>query len=181
MILGLDVSTSVIGWCLLHDDGRFESIGHIDLTKEETLYAKLLLFEEFVETVDFTNINKIVVEEPLMMFKANASMAQTIAKLQRFNGMVCALLLFKSNTAPIMINPMTARKLSGIKVPRKVDTKKFILHHVQSLGIIPAEVWEKKRTGNFKDWCYDQADAWVVANAGLKSHGDLKKDGVCPS
>jgi len=42
------------------------------------------------------------------------------------------------------------------------------LQHVQKLGIIPEEKWGLKRTGNPKDWCFDQADAYVVALAGLK-------------
>ena len=43
MILGLDVSTSCTGWCLLKEDGSFVDLGYISLNKEKNLFEKALI------------------------------------------------------------------------------------------------------------------------------------------
>ncbi len=167
MILGLDISTSIIGWCLLENDGTYRDIGYVDLHKCADLYEKLDMFVALVDKISKQKVPTIYVEEPLKMFMKNASMAQTIALLQRFNGMCCAVLYNWLDIQPKLINPMTARSTCGIKVPRGINTKECVLQQVRERGIIPDSKWELKRTGNPKDHCFDQADAWVVANAGV--------------
>lgn len=172
MILGFDISTSCIGWCLLKDDGSFYRIGHIDLKKEKDFFNKCTIFNRFVVNNfidDRVSIKNVWVEEPVKMFQSNASMAQTITKLQRFNATCCWLIYSYFRIKPNLIMASSARKQAGIKVPRGSDTKNFILSSVQNFGIIPEEEWEYKKTGKPKDWCYDKADAFVVALAGCKN------------
>ena len=40
MILGLDISTSITGWCVLDENGNLESQGFINLSKKKTLFEK---------------------------------------------------------------------------------------------------------------------------------------------
>lgn len=166
MILGLDISTSVIGWCYLNEDGTYHDIGHIQFPKDISLYEKLTIFADFLKSKP-GKITKIVIEEPLKMFKNNASMAQIISLLQRFNGMCCAIIHNQWNIEPELINPSSARKRAGIKVCRGTKAKEVVLHHVMNLGIIPEDKWDYKRTGRPKDWCGDQSDAYVVALSGV--------------
>jgi len=176
MIFGFDISSVTIGWCALDNDGSFVDIGYLDLKKEKDLYRKIKIFIEFVEYIGFapnTDI-RIFIEETLKAFAVNRSMAGTICKLQRWNGMICALLYLFTNVEPILIMPTSARKFAGITVPKHIkgkQTKQFILDHVKSLNIIPPERWGTKRTGNPTDWSYDMADAYVVALGGLLKYG----------
>lgn len=167
-ILGLDVSSSVIGWCLLNEDGSYKDLGYVDLRKGDDLYEKLQYVERFFNGLIIGNENfpKIYVEDPLKMFAGGMSMAQTISLLQRWNGMVCGYIYMRLGIRPEMINPRSARSIVGIKVPKGANTKESVLQQVRERGIIPESKWDLKKTGKPKDHCFDQADAWVVAYAG---------------
>lgn len=179
MIIGLDVSTSVVGISFLSDNSDLLCVDYIDLKKYENLYEKLKAFKQFYKNlrekvVDNTPASskqslKLYIEEPLMMFKANASMASTLAKLQRYNGMISAFLYFEENIEPILINASHARNLCGLKIRRGEDAKKQVLTYVKDSGIFPEERWEYKKTGNVKDYMYDMCDSWVVARAGYQT------------
>jgi hypothetical protein len=177
IILGLDISTTCIGWCALSEDGSFMDIGHIDLSKEKNFYKKVDIFVQFLDYLGFSrpDVNaKIFVEEPLKMFLAKKSMAQTIATLQAFNAACRYVIYSKTKLQPNMIMAVSARKAAGIKVPKGVkgkETKQFILDHVKALNIVPEDKWGIKKTGTPKDYCFDQADAFVVALGGLKKDG----------
>ncbi len=169
MILGMDVSTSVIGWCLLDENGEYRDMGYIDLKKCDDLYEKLHLVDVFINKV-LVSMNderlRIYVEDPLKMFASGMSMAQTISLLQRWNGMVCAQLYMRLAIRPTMVNARSARATLGIKVPKGVNTKECVLRAVRDRGILPESKWEFKKTGKPKDYCFDQADAYVVAATG---------------
>lgn len=173
MILGLDISTSIIGWCLL-DESEVEDIGHIDLTKIKDFYDKC---DEFWKFLDFLKCLypidnlKVFIEEPVKMFKSNQSMAQTISILQRFNATCCYLIYREFDIKPTLIMESRARKLCNIKVPKGVkgkEKKQFVFERVKKEKSISEIKWAYKRTGNPKDFCYDQADAFVVAKAGAE-------------
>lgn len=169
MLLGLDISTSCIGYCVLSTQEELIDVGYIDLHKEKCFYQKCDKFVSFLDNnFKSYDIRHIWVEEPVKMFQNNASMAQTITKLQRFNAVCCYMLYLHYSQVPGLIMPASARKLAGIKVPKKSNTKMLVLEHVQRLNKIPNEKWVLKRTGRPKDFCFDMADAFIVAVAGFK-------------
>jgi len=107
-------------------------------------------------------------------------MASTIALLQRFNACICYSIYSRFLSEPKLISVISARKLLGITTPKKVK-KKVAKHHVfecvKAFGSIPDGQWAYKKTGTPKDWCYDRADAYVIARAGyILSTVDNKKD-----
>jgi len=175
MIFGLDVSTSYVGWCLLGEDATVIDIGHIDLHLCKNFYHKCDKIQNFIHEYFVRrkgDVKQIWVEEPVKMYQSNASMAQTITKLQRFNAVCCWILRSYFDIEPQFIMATSARKKAGIKIPKGTkgkETKKYILQYVQSLKVIPEEKWNYKKTGTPKDWCFDQADAYVVAVSGLNS------------
>lgn len=176
MILGFDISTRCIGWCLVEDDGTFIKKGYIDFLDCYDFYDKAKWFSrEVLNNFHFNwdDVKKIYVEEPVKMFAANQSSAHVISLLQRFNATCCWILYCFFDIKPIHIMEASARKLVGIKVPKgvkKKEKKQFVFEFVKNLKDIPDE-WEYKRTGNPKDWCYDTADAVVVAKAGVIKNG----------
>jgi len=168
MILGLDLSTRYVGYCLLTENEKFIDIGYLDLTKQKSLYKKLDKFSELIHKLREKYVNLVpFVEAPL--FGSNNQ--NVVNLLQRANGMYCLELYRILKKEPILITNRDALKAAGIKVPKGtkgLDRKKYILQYVQSLGTISPDKWTLKKTGNPKDWCYDQADAYIVCLAGAK-------------
>ena len=61
MILGLDLSTSIIGMCIVDKNGDTFLQEHIDLRKEETLFDKVKLAKEtFLGTIHKNNIKHLI-------------------------------------------------------------------------------------------------------------------------
>lgn len=183
MIVGLDISTSCVGVSLLNDDGSFHSIHHIELSKEKSFYKKVQAVLEFLldgspNLRNHDNL-KFYVEEPLKMFKSNASMAQTISLLQRFNAACCFAIYWTWHIEPKLISVITARKTIGIKVPKKVNTKMFVWEVVKNE--LPASTWAYKKTGKPKDWCYDRADAYVISRAAYEEEARSPKENLSSS
>ena len=134
--LGLDVSTSCIGVCLLYDDGseygKIVELTHIkpkvsSKVKDvnEQLFVKKKIFEEFISKYKDMGITKVVIEEPLIQ----SNNAVTVSTLLRFNGMVSSCIYDILNIVPIYISSYDARKYSfpELMSPRKYhrDDEKY--------------------------------------------------------
>jgi hypothetical protein len=172
--IGFDISTVCIGWCVLDADGSYMDIGHVDLAKEENFYKKIDIFSRFIDEIGpALKDAKIFVEEPVKMFAANKSMAQTISKLTSFNAACRYVIYSKCGVEPIMIMPSSARKAAGLMMPKSIkgkETKLFVLDYVKSLKTVPEDKWGAKRTGNPTNWSFDRADAYIVALGGLNKN-----------
>lgn len=169
MIIGWDISTKCIGWCILNDDGTFVDVDYIWLQKLGDEYDKLERFIEFLDKLSLPSKGlKIFVEAPLK----RSNNQHVVNILQRWNGFCCAALYQRFGVKPVLIPERDVRKLNGIIVPKGttgVNKKKYVLQCVQELGIIPEEKWKYKRTGTPKDFCFDMSDSYWVAKAGYLS------------
>ena len=167
MIVGLDLSTTCVGVSLLNDDGTFHSIHYIELKKVPSFYQKVDAVLEFlVHNLQLPTDVKFYIEAPLLHFQASKSMASTLALLQKFNACVCYGIYRNFGAEPTLVSVIAARKLIGLDLPKKrgkKETKPLILAYVRGMGVIPEVFWKFKKTGKPKDWCYDSADAFVVA------------------
>jgi len=170
MILGLDISTSYVGWCLLANDGSFSDVGHVRFSKGTSLYEKLEDFRKLIYTLHAEETPgglKPYVEAPL----ARSNNQNVVNLLQRWNGMCCVVINDILKKEPILLAQRSALKDLDIKIPKGVkglDRKKYILQCIKDFGIIPKDKWANKKTGNPKDFCFDQADAYIVAKAGSR-------------
>jgi len=182
MIVGLDISTSCTGISLLYDDGTYFSIHHVDMKDEKSFYKKVdMVIKKLLEIVPFPYpVPKFYVEAPLLVFKMRASMASTIALLQRFNAAVCYAIYSLWKIEPIHVSVISARKTVGIEMPKKkkkAQIKPIVFAYVRSLKVIPESEWAFKKTGNPKDWVYDRCDAYVIARAAYEGLKNEKKGG----
>jgi len=165
MILGLDLSSTCIGWCILSDNGSVEHIHYLDLKKLDDLYAKADYFSAFLrETKEKYAIDKVFIEEPVQVY--STSTAKIISLLQRWNGMASLCIYNTMGIQPFLISSHAARKAVGIKVPRGVKTKQYVYDCLKVLNVIPENVFEYKKTGTPKESNFDICDAYVVAKAG---------------
>jgi len=167
-VLGLDISTTKIGIALFDDEELLVS-EVIKLKSSMTLEQRAHIFEEKMLQLDDKHvIMDVYIEAPAMMFGGGRTTANTMAKLQRFNGMTSFIVSSVFEIEALQINPLSARSVLGIKMPRKLpnkEKKKFIIDWVKEKYGDDFET-TLTRHKNYSPGCDDRADAVVVGLAG---------------
>lgn len=185
IILGLDVSTSVTGVCVIDSTVEPDDAGshillldRIEFKKCKTLWDKAdavsrylddLIRGSFPDDVLPYGIcpDRIVLEEPLMGFRPGMSSAQTITTLMRFNGIVSYIARRTFKQDPEYINAPHARKLCGIKLQKTAvagPQKEQVFAHMAAHDLKHV-TWPTKKGGAAVDWSRDATDAYVIARA----------------
>ena len=168
MILGLDISTSIVGITVLDNKGQLKVCQSIDLRNKKLFTDLLSKADEMNHKLNNLqsqyNVNHIFIEEPFMFFSSGKSTAKTMAVLQNFNGIISWLCFRIFGLKPQYVSANQARKICGIKVPRGENSKKvvlqFVLDNVKDFSV------EYTKHGNPRPGEADRADSWVVAKAG---------------
>lgn len=162
-ILGLDISTTVIGCSVVDMEGNPKYIWHIDLRKQNGLIDKAGMFRQDMATCVY-DIAHVAIEEPLVMYRTGGSSAQIISMLAQFNGMCSIIAAEVFGTTPVYYNVNTARKLAlpGTKFPKGENRKQIVLDTVTHRFGLPVDM---TKTGKPKAYMYDEADATVIALA----------------
>jgi len=184
MILGLDISTSCTGWCIL-DNGKLKAMDAIDLSKKKSIYAKASAVQTAISNLNIQyDIDSVFIEENLQAFRPGLSSAKTLLTLARFNGVVSYLCHQEFFYEPVYINVNSARKSLDIKLVRgkkaQKSTKEQVLEWVSDQLSDTNHQWPIKilKSGPRKGQsvltagCYDMADAYVIARSGYEQ---LKK------
>ena len=148
MILGLDISSSKIGVCILKNSGELAFLEGLELSKEKNVIKKSELFKSFIEDISTKfDIKKVLIEENLQAFRPGLSSAKTIVTLARFNGICTYISSIVFDTEPDFVNVNNARKRVGLKIERKstkntkeqvldfVKLKEPKLHHVDEIHL----------------------------------------------
>lgn len=177
MILGLDISTSVVGITILDDKGRFVHMTYCDLRKEKDFFKKTVMMRECLTRIytDFS-ITEIYIEDIMQSFSGGMSSAKTITQLARFNGIVSYIVYELSGLVPVYLNVNSARKLLGIKIDKNSKTEKkeqvrqWVDDYMKNQLVWPTKTLKSgSRKGEtiLSSVCYDMADSFVVALAGF--------------
>lgn len=163
MILGLDISTSVIGMCAISLDDKLHNLSFLNLKREKNLYEKAYAFRD--EILKYKGIiTEISIEDAFVKYKPGKSSAETVALLGKFNGMCSLMSYITMGVVPVHYNVNSARKLvfPDIKFPRGYSRKEIIHHNVSKLW--PEIEWPiGPRSGKYIKQCYDMSDAAVMA------------------
>ena len=165
MILGLDISTSIVGVCVMNDN-KIVHTEYIDLRKTGNFFEKARKVEDSLKEIKKNHkIEHIFIEQALMFFRRGGSTAKTMSVLQRFNGIISWQSYKLFDMEPNYVTPISARSKCGIKVARGKKAKEVVMEH-----FIESQEFEiiYTRHGNVQKYCYDIADAIVVARAGTK-------------
>ena len=180
-ILGLDVSTSIIGYAILPIgaaayDPPIE-MGHIDLRKcKDGFWQKTDTAKVEIEALCTKyNFEHIFIEDPLQKFRKGASSAHTISLLSKFNALCSYFVRQAAGVDPVYIGATQARKLCSVPIIRK-KKKKCIETPQKSAkeqtfdylctNVFINKEWPKTKKGNIQVYCGDQVDAYVIALAG---------------
>jgi len=170
MILGLDVSTSRIGWAIINEKQELVDSDFFKTKAKTPLEERATALRDNVlqPIMAIHNITEIRIEEPFSMFSGGKTTAKTMSSLQRFNGMVSLIAHQLLGKPPTLVGATTARSRVGIKVPRGTKAKEIVLMWVVSK--FDNFIMEYTAHGNPKPGLDDEADAIVVA----LSHFDLR-------
>jgi hypothetical protein len=186
IILGLDVSTSCTGVCVL-ESNFYENVWQtkivvleaIEFKDCKTLWDKADKVSEYFADIvrgsfeDSSRLplcpDRIVLEEPLMGFRPGMSSAQTISTLMRFNGIVSYIARNTFKAEPEYIGSAHARKLCNIKLQRTAlggPQKEQVFAHMAANDLKHVQ-WPLKKSGKMVDWSRDACDAYVIARAAV--------------
>ena len=194
IILGLDVSTSCVGVCILDDAAKpgvidpdsyhfqIKWLDRIEFKGCKTFWDKVDRVEEYLRSLETGHhIARIAIEEPLMGFRPGMSSAQTISMLLRFNGIVSQLARKQFNVEPEYVSANHARKVCGIKLQRTavagMSQKEQVFKHM-SENDLKNFPWPIKKNGQVADWSRDACDAYVIARSAQvngPTHAPVKK------
>jgi len=178
MILGLDVSTSATGYCIMSTTGDLIELGWIDLSKTKELVEKGFIFRDKIISLikQYPDIDRVYIEEAFQRFAAGMSSANTIMRLASFNGVTQYICAEHFRCTPVLISVGEARKLCGIKTISKkksgIDVKEQVFAWVDRHLKYdwPTKVLKSGPRKGLKiqiPQTRDMSDAWVIAQAGF--------------
>jgi hypothetical protein len=175
-ILGLDISTKVIGFALFDISGsNLLELTHFSpkikpqpKDKIEELLKKADTFKKHLENYKGIGIETVVIEEPLL----NSNNIYTVGTLLRYNTLILKNCYDVLGILPTFISTYNARKYAfpslvgendkGKNVlfggyPKDIDKKHLIWEHVNSL--FPEVEWLYDKNGKLKKENYDMSDS----------------------
>ena len=176
IILGLDISTSITGYCLMNTD---KPLGHrlieakgIIISGEKDPYRKsVCIRDEFKKIASKYRVDLIVVEENLQAFRRGLSSAKTLSTLARFNGIVSFLAQDTFQVPLKMLNVNSARKSIGVKVDKKIDisVKDQVLMWISDYPEFQGFDWPMKtlKSGPRKGKTIHAPQCWDIADAAV--------------
>lgn len=177
--LGLDISTSCTGVCLIDENEQVAVFDAIKLTSNtlHTMWDKADRgIEEIKKLVGDKKVERIFVEANAKMFAKGFSSADTLLTLAKFNGLMSYLSHKAFNAEVIDVNVTSARKAVGFKNTKtdKRPVKDRVFDYVAFTH--PEFPWKKHvaKTGNqkgkeiYNTEMKDACDAWVICVGGLR-------------
>lgn len=180
MIVGWDISTSIIGMAAFEDDGKYQLSSHLDLRKIDGQLSKAQAFKDWITGILWINaseVNHHFVEERLGGFAAGRTSAQVMMKLAQFNA-ICSYIIYTHepqfesargrHRSVSYFHPSTWKsimKREGLIIPKGADKKSLTLAFVSRK--VPDFIVELNRNEKPQPWCYDEADAFCLGRSGF--------------
>ncbi len=167
-VLGFDVSSTTIGYCVLEVDDqtnqiKFIECNYLNPTKKGTIMERIVDTRDKIKLIiDRVKPDHIGVED-LIKFMPKST-ATTVVVLTTFNRMICLLSYDYLKAYPELFNVMSIRH--GLKLSKELPKKEEMPELVATrLGITFPYVYGKDKKGNpkIKEESRDMADGVAVA------------------
>lgn len=162
-VLGLDISSSTIGWALLTADKGSVSLSSYGNIKPPSSKKGSLAYRAHLASIEVTQLIRevspeiVVIEAYANKFPTGRSTARTIIVLSVFNEVVSIASLKEMGQDPVRYPVVTIRsqisKAYGEKISSKEECFEFICKRFKNFSI------RKNRAGNISKEVYDEADA----------------------
>lgn len=166
-ILGLDISSSTIGWAVLsydESDVELTSYGNIKPPKSakgSLAYRASCAYDTVFQLLEESDPDFVAIEAYANKFPRGKSTARTIIVLSVFNETMAIASLKALGKEPLRYPVSTIRaslsKYSGEKISSKEDVFDFVLNRFDNFNS------RKNRSNNVAKECFDEADAIAVA------------------
>lgn len=179
--LGLDISTSCTGVCLVDENEQVVVFDAVKLTSStlHTMWDKADRgIEEIKKLVGDKKVERIYVEANAKMFSKGFSSADTLFTLAKFNGLISYLSHKAFNAEVVDVNVTSARKAVGFKNTKtdKRPVKEKVFDFITALH--PELPWKKHtaKTGKsvgqevYDSEMKDATDAFVIVVGGYRLH-----------
>jgi hypothetical protein len=184
-VLGLDVSTKTIGWCLFDSFNKeLLVLTHFSprpKNNSENKVEELILKAEVIKTKlqEYVNlgITKVIIEEPLL----NSNNVYTVGTLLKYNAMVSKTIWDVLGVVPDYISTYNSRKFAFPELVKENDKGKFVLFgglpkDIDKKQVIwdlvakrePQITWNYTKNNTLKKENFDQTDAYCAALGYMK-------------
>ena len=168
-ILGLDVSTRIIGYTVMTDEFEVLKCDYIDLSKIDLMIDKAeFVFKQLEEIKIRYDIGDVAIEECVSKFAGGRSSIKTISKLFFINILTQYQCFRIFNVYPTLLNVRRARNLADIKINRGDDSKEVVFGIIKNRHENIGWPKMKRDTTRFSKECFDMADSVVVSHAMLR-------------
>jgi len=164
MTLGLDASTSVVGWAFSENSDIIDA-GYIDISKQETNKDKtFFVIQELEKNQHLQKISHINLEAALSGFAGGFTSQQVIIKLSRFNAVFEYIISEKWKFPIHLINVNTARKKVLGKARQKgLKSKEFVKQELPKIVPYIHQFDKINKIGNVDKRMNDVWDAIVMS------------------
>ena len=160
--LGLDISSTVVGYCVSSSKEKIIEAGYIDIQKQKTTKNKA---QTVVEHLDQHSINPsiVIVEDTLSGFGGGRTSQQTIVKLAKCNAVISFVIEAMYEIDVDHVNVSTLRKaVFGKSREKGVDSKTFVREQLEKkIDLTEFIVYNSRK--NYDKRNYDMLDATVAS------------------
>tara|TARA_B100002019_G_scaffold253457_1_gene235009 strand:- start:5165 stop:5692 length:528 start_codon:yes stop_codon:yes gene_type:complete len=160
--LGLDISSTTIGYCFSSSKTKILSAGFVDISKKSDITQKAHHFAEIIDKIDF-GPDIIIVEDTLSGYGGGRTSQQTIIKLAKCNAVVSYVIEALYGVEINHINVSTLRKsVLGKSREKGVDSKTFVREQLENkIDLSKFIVYNSRK--NYDKRNYDMLDAIVAS------------------
>ena len=160
--LGLDISSTVVGYSFSVSKKKVVSAGFVDISKKTDVTSKAHHFAKFIDSVDYLP-TFVIIEDSLSGYGGGRTSQQTIVKLAKCNAVISYVIeaLYKSKIDHV--NVSTLRKaVFGRSREQGKDSKTFVREQLENLIDLSEFIVYNSRK-NYDKRNYDMLDATVAS------------------
>ena len=160
--LGLDISSTVVGYCFSTSSTNIIDAGYVDIHKESTIRDKAHKVVKHLESFEHSP-KVVIVEDSLSGFHGGRTSQQTIVKLAKCNAVISYVVEAIYQVDIQHINVSTMRKaVFGKSREKGVDSKQFVKKQLEKKVDLSQHIVYNSRK-NYDKKNYDMMDAVVAS------------------